>query len=138
MQFISVYNTLASFALGVYTLYQCFSTFLASSPGSGKFFELLSRSKFFCNDYVPVFYIVSSKRVRVIQVLLRLFPNLFLFLTKFKNPFLIYDKLSKIRFSKIFQVPGFKFRYRDVPAVEKHCSIVYRTLCFFVFQFFCC
>ncbi len=27
--------------------------------------------KIFCNDYVPVLYIVSSKRVRVIQVLLR-------------------------------------------------------------------
>ncbi len=52
--------------------------------------------KLFCNDYVPVLHIVSFKRVKVIKVLLRLFPTIFLFLNKFKNLYLIHVKLSKI------------------------------------------
>ncbi len=119
-----VKNFVDDITIEVSYLKKCFSTFSASSPGSRQNFELLSRSNFFAmimSQYFILFYIVSSKRVRVIQVFLRLFSNLFLFLTKFKNSFLVhfmFQKYFKSRKEGLqFPIPG------RVPAVEKHSRV---------------
>jgi hypothetical protein len=93
-----------------YALTQCFSTFLASSPGWKKNLSYCPGQKFlhWLCTIIMCFFLYN---VSVIYVLLKIFPNM--------------SNLANFDISKIFQVPVRRASYRDASRLLRNTAFTY-------------